>query len=205
MACQGWNWLYLEASPSSYTWHLRTYAPRFHRSLPNQIQRITSSAVFTVKCRCRRCATIKGKISLVLWKTDHRASSRDTFHGRSALWVVKQRSASMDGIQMRDKGPHEKFCQECGSIIRAKAEICPKCGVRQNGASSTGRSRIGAALFAILLGWMGAHKFYLGKSGQGVLYLLFCWTGIPLIVSVIEGIIYLTMTDEAFSKKYDSE
>lgn len=25
----------------------------------------------------------------------------------------------------------EKFCQECGEIINVKAEICPKCGVRQ--------------------------------------------------------------------------
>jgi NMD protein affecting ribosome stability and mRNA decay len=31
----------------------------------------------------------------------------------------------------RTKGPDEKFCTECGSIIRAKAEICPSCGVRQ--------------------------------------------------------------------------
>ncbi len=29
------------------------------------------------------------------------------------------------------KGPNEKYCQECGEIINAKAEICPKCGVRQ--------------------------------------------------------------------------
>lgn len=29
------------------------------------------------------------------------------------------------------KGPDEKHCHECGEIIRAKAEICPKCGVRQ--------------------------------------------------------------------------
>lgn len=32
---------------------------------------------------------------------------------------------------MRKKGMDEKFCTECGSIIRIKAEICPSCGVRQ--------------------------------------------------------------------------
>lgn len=31
------------------------------------------------------------------------------------------------------KNIDEKFCQECGAIIKAKAEICPKCGVRQPG------------------------------------------------------------------------
>jgi hypothetical protein len=29
------------------------------------------------------------------------------------------------------KKENEKYCQECGSIINVKAEICPSCGVRQ--------------------------------------------------------------------------
>ena len=29
------------------------------------------------------------------------------------------------------KKENEKYCQECGSIINIKAEICPSCGVRQ--------------------------------------------------------------------------
>lgn len=29
------------------------------------------------------------------------------------------------------KSQDEKYCHECGELIRAKAEICPKCGVRQ--------------------------------------------------------------------------
>jgi len=34
-------------------------------------------------------------------------------------------------MAQRTKGADEKFCSECGEIIRVKAEICPKCGVRQ--------------------------------------------------------------------------
>ena len=34
------------------------------------------------------------------------------------------------------------------------------------------------------------------------MYLLFCWTFIPAIVALIEGIIYLTMTDVDFYNKY---
>jgi hypothetical protein len=37
---------------------------------------------------------------------------------------------------------------------------------------------------------------------MGVLYLLFCWTFIPAVVGFIEGILYLTMSDEAFWAKY---
>jgi TM2 domain-containing membrane protein YozV len=102
----------------------------------------------------------------------------------------------------RIKGSDEKYCQECGSLILAKAEICPKCGVRQVVTSPSGRTRLAAALFALLLGWVGAHKFYLGKVGQGVMYVLFSWTFIPFVVSFIEGIVYLTMTDGDFVATY---
>ena len=103
------------------------------------------------------------------------------------------------------KAQDEKFCHECGAVIRTKAEICPKCGVRQHGvASASGKSKMAAGLFGILLGGLGVHKFYLGKVGQGVLYLLFCWTFIPAIIGLIEGIIYLTMSDDAFAQKYAS-
>lgn len=117
----------------------------------------------------------------------------------------------MSDAQTATKGADEKFCQECGAIIRAKAEICPKCGVRQADAvrygdglavTPSGKSKVAAALFAILLGGLGIHKFYLGRVGWGILYILFCWTLIPAILGLIEGIIYLTMSDEAFARKY---
>jgi len=59
-----------------------------------------------------------------------------------------------------------------------------------------------AALLAFFLGGFGAHKFYLGKIGLGILYLVFFWTFIPAIIAFIEFIIYLTMSDEAFKQKY---
>jgi TM2 domain-containing membrane protein YozV len=37
---------------------------------------------------------------------------------------------------------------------------------------------------------------------MGILYLVFCWTGIPSIIGLIEGIIYLTKTDDEFQTKY---
>jgi len=64
------------------------------------------------------------------------------------------------------------------------------------------KNKIAAGLFALLLGGFGVHKFYLGKIGMGILYLLFCWTGIPEIIGIIEGILYLTATDEEFQTKY---
>ena len=96
-----------------------------------------------------------------------------------------------------------KFCFACGQSIDARAEICPKCGVRQKDVAVAGsKSRIAAALLAFFLGGFGVHKFYLGRVGQGIVYLLFCWTLIPAVIAFIEFIIYLCTSDADFAKKY---
>lgn len=60
------------------------------------------------------------------------------------------------------------------------------------------KNKMAAGLLAIFLGGFGVHKFYLGKIGMGILYVLFFWTGIPAIIGFIEGIIYLCSNDENF-------
>ncbi|MBQ4493554.1 MAG: TM2 domain-containing protein [Elusimicrobiaceae bacterium] len=66
------------------------------------------------------------------------------------------------------------------------------------------KDRIAAAIIAFGMGFFGMHKFYLGKWGWGLIYLLFSWSVIPLIVSVVEGINYLLMSDEEFDFKYNN-
>jgi TM2 domain-containing membrane protein YozV len=104
----------------------------------------------------------------------------------------------------RKPGADEQFCSSCGEIIKKDAEICPECGVSQSNASSgsTNKDRTTAGILAILLGGIGVHKFYLNETGLGVLYLCFSWTFIPAIIGVIEGILYLTKTDQEFEQKY---
>ena len=101
--------------------------------------------------------------------------------------------------------PAESFCRDCGSVIHDRAEICPKCGVRQKMMPAVGgRNRASAAIFAFFLGGLGLHKFYLGQPGLGILYLLFCWTLVPSFVGLIETIVYLSMSDESFNAKYNA-
>lgn len=69
-------------------------------------------------------------------------------------------------------------------------------------AYGSGKNKTTAGLFGILLGGIGVHKFYLGESGAGVLYVLFSWTGIPTIIGLVEGIRYLSMSDAEFFRKY---
>jgi len=99
-----------------------------------------------------------------------------------------------------------KYCFKCGNKLFEEAEICPKCGVRQPSTKSTTNSRynkLTAALLAIFLGFFGAHKFYLGKTIQGFFYLILFWTGLPLILGFLEGLVYLSTTQEDFDRKYN--
>lgn len=64
------------------------------------------------------------------------------------------------------------------------------------------KSKVVAGVLGILLGHLGIHQFYLGKIGRGILCILFCWTGIPGIVGIIEGIMYLVMDEKKFEEKY---
>lgn len=39
-------------------------------------------------------------------------------------------------------------------------------------------------VLALFLGGLGAHDFYVGKTGKGLIKLAFCWTGIPAFVAI---------------------
>jgi TM2 domain-containing membrane protein YozV len=117
-------------------------------------------------------------------------------------------------------GPNKKHCHACANILDVRAELCPACGVRQpviaamavvqgpmtmQGQFPAARSRkdkTTAGVFALLLGGIGAHRFYLGQTGIGFLYLLFCWTLLPSLFSFIEGILFLTMSEHTFAERY---
>ncbi len=68
--------------------------------------------------------------------------------------------------------------------------------------------RIVAGVLAILVGWLGIHKFYLGYTMQGVIMLLVSLlsagilSGIVWLIGIIEGILYLTKTPEQFKAEY---
>lgn len=81
--------------------------------------------------------------------------------------------------------------------------------------ASGSKSRVAAGLLAILLGGLGIHKFYLGFTGPGLVYLLVNTVGFAItwvvvfipnialgVIALIEGIIYLTKSDEEFEQLY---
>jgi len=87
------------------------------------------------------------------------------------------------------------FCRGCGKEIHETAPSCPHCGAPQSGqasAATSPKNQTVAALLCAFLGGFGAHRFYLGKILSGVVYLLFCWTGIPALIAFFElfGIVF---------------
>lgn len=65
------------------------------------------------------------------------------------------------------------------------------------------KSKTTAALLALLLGGIGVHRFYLGRGISGALYLLFCWTFIPAIFGLFEGLSLMLMSESTFNKHYN--
>jgi TM2 domain-containing membrane protein YozV len=63
--------------------------------------------------------------------------------------------------------------------------------------------RIVAGICGIVLGGLGVHKFILGYTVPGLIQLVlgFCF-GVGAVIGLIEGIIYLTKSDEEFIQTY---
>lgn len=97
---------------------------------------------------------------------------------------------------------NRKYCKHCGELIDNDCVVCPKCGkqvetlntntasqpniIINNANNNTNtnqqmgnamygispKSRLLSLIFCIFLGVLGVHRFYVGKIGTGILYLL---------------------------------
>lgn len=114
-----------------------------------------------------------------------------------------------------NKSNTQKFCKYCGEIIDRECVVCPKCGkqieeigsaagniiVNNNNNNNNSNSAPDIAVvngfgkpknkwvsffLCLFLGFLGAHRFYEGKIGTGILYLFTVGLfGIGIIVDLI--------------------
>jgi len=100
-----------------------------------------------------------------------------------------------------------KQCFACEATIDERAEICPKCGVRQR----VYKSKTVAGLLGVFFGGLGLHWFYIGTAWKGltdliptILLLIFlpplAW--LPAFFALLRGIGFLLMSKEGFARKY---
>ena len=71
-----------------------------------------------------------------------------------------------------------------------------------------GTDKVAAGLLAIFVGGLGIYKFYLGYNKEGIITIVIsvatCGAGAAVmsLIGLIEGIIYLTKSDEEFQSLY---
>lgn len=69
---------------------------------------------------------------------------------------------------------------------------------------TNGKSKVAAGILAILLGGLGIQYFYLGKIGGGFITILLTIVtcGLWEVITFVQGIMMLCMSDEEFARKY---
>lgn len=64
------------------------------------------------------------------------------------------------------------FCRACGKQIHHTAAACPGCGAVQLPTGTSDKRILPALLLCFFVGFLGVHRFYVGKIGTGILQLL---------------------------------
>lgn len=118
-----------------------------------------------------------------------------------------------------------RYCTKCGAVNDDTAQNCISCqaplsvvgGYQPMQSVNQGQSgpmtdwkamgadkKLVAGICGILLGAWGVHKFILGYTTEGIIQIVITLVtcGIGGIVGIVEGIIYLTKSDEEFVRTY---
>jgi TM2 domain-containing membrane protein YozV len=121
-----------------------------------------------------------------------------------------------------------RYCTKCGAANDDTAQFCISCqtplspvagyqpmqSVNQGSGAMTDWKALGAdkkvlaGILGIVVGAFGVHKFVLGYTTEGLIMLLTTVIScgilaiVPSVIGIVEGIIYLTKSDEEFVTTY---
>jgi TM2 domain-containing membrane protein YozV len=128
-------------------------------------------------------------------------------------WIAENRVRLDTLVQAEgstDWKPLNSFPELAAELKASPPPFAPPTAAPPSIASSNPRAsnKIPAGVCGIILGGLGVHKFILGYTGTGIIMLLLsvlsCGTlyAVMHIIGLIEGIIYLTKTDDEFVRTY---
>jgi TM2 domain-containing membrane protein YozV len=121
-----------------------------------------------------------------------------------------------------------RYCTKCGATNDDLAQYCSNCqaalspvvgggyqpmqsvnqGALTDWKAMGADKKMAAGICAILLGSLGVHKFILGYTTEGIIMLCVSVVScgilavIPSVIGIVEGIMYLTKSDEEFVRTY---
>jgi TM2 domain-containing membrane protein YozV len=122
-----------------------------------------------------------------------------------------------------------RYCTKCGAVNDETAAYCVSCqaplssvsgyqpmqSVNQSGSGAMtdwkamgADKKVLAGVLGIVVGAFGIHKFVLGYTTEGVIMLLVTvltcgiFAIVPSVIGIVEGIMYLTKSDEEFVTTY---
>jgi len=126
-------------------------------------------------------------------------------------WVEENRARGDTLVQAEGAGewkPLRSFPELAAFIANAPPPFSAPPMPQPSPYAARASMKIPAGVCGILLGSLGIHKFILGYTGAGLIMLLLtlvtCGVGaiVTYPIGLIEGIIYLTKTDEEFVRTY---
>ena len=122
-------------------------------------------------------------------------------------WLAENRVNGRTLIQPEgatDWQPVSAFPEFAGAV----PSIAPPTAPPPANLTAKASNKIAAGICALLIGSFGVHKFLLGYTGAGIIMLLVtlltCGLGavVMYVIAIIEGIIYLTKSDQDFYREY---
>ena len=128
------------------------------------------------------------RIELKRKETENEARRIELAYERRKEVTGSAAAASYRWDKQGKKGELAEFCQVCGTEISKGTAFCPSCGTPAGQASQQPvivnvygrdgqsgypyRSKWAAFILCLMFGWFGVHRFYVGKTGTGVLWLM---------------------------------
>ena len=129
-------------------------------------------------------------------------------------WLVENRVRpetlvqAEGSVEWKPLNAYAEFAPDLRSAPPPPAQFPPTMAPVASTVSARASTKIPAGVCGIILGSLGIHKFILGYTGPGLIMLLVtiltCGIGgmVTGIIGLIEGIIYLTKSDEEFVRTY---
>ncbi len=124
--------------------------------------------------------------------------------GEKASDMKEEAKEAFEGAKEKTSEFADEAKEAAGEFKEEAKETLNDMKESWNEATNNGENKkLIAGILAIVIGGLGIHKFILGYNKEGVLQILLSFLcGVGAIIGIVEGIIYLTKSDEEFYETY---